>query len=465
MDPYSVDIARHYPVQGRPQFIHDRCYETAKKIYNPPVHPREPYESGRDLRRSPFWTREVELGAYFMESAGWERAHGYQSNEQRLATYMEQVPERRNEWDARHFWRVSNAEQLAMSDDVGMINISHFAIYDVAGPDAERFMEFLCVAKVGGDTPVGKGIYTHFLARNGGIRADLTVIRLAENKYRVVCGGPTGYRDYVWMLHMGQDHGFDVRFDDMSDHLAALGLWGPNARKTLEQFVEDPEELSNEAFPFGMTKNIWVRGAPVWAFRISYVGEQGWELFFPFSYGLKIWDLFYEAGVTPVGIETYANTRRLEKSLRLQNADLETNYNLYEAALARPKVKKADFFGKDEYLEQRARDHQPATLCTLTMADNVDSDGVARYPVGSGPILDADTKDVLVDSQGRRSYANSIAYGPSIGKNIILAYIPHERARQGSTFLLEYFGEHYPVTLDAVGYRALLDPENQRLKS
>ncbi len=465
VDPYGVDISRHYEVQGRPQYIYDRCFESAKKIYNPPVHPREPYETGRDLRRSPFWSRETELGGYFMEAAGWERAHGYQANEERLAKYMQRVPERKNEWDARHFWRVSNAEALAMSDDVGMINLSHFAIYDVFGPDAERFMEFLCVAKVGGGTPVGKGIYTHFLERNGGIRADLTVIRLEESKYRVVCGGPTGHRDYVWMLHMHQDHGYDVSIQDMSDYLATLGLWGPNARKTLEQFVEDPQELSNENFPFAMTKRIWLRGMPVWAFRISYVGEQGWELYFPFNYGLKIWDLFFEAGVVPVGIETYANARRLEKSLRLQNADLETNYNLYEAALARPKVKEAGFFGKDKYLEQRARDHQPALLCTLTMQDNVDSQGVARYPVGSWPILDADSKEVLVDGEGRRSYASSFEYGPSIEKNIILAYIPHDRAQEGNTFLVEYFCEHYPVKLEAVGYRALLDPENLRAKS
>jgi len=434
-------------------------------MYNPPVHTREPYVTGRDLRRSPFWVREQELGGYFMESAGWERAHGYQANEQRLAEYMERVPERANEWDARHFWRVSNAEQLAMSDDVGMINLSHFAIYDVVGPDAAAMMEYLCVAKVGGNTPVGKGIYTHFLERNGGIRADLTVIRLADDKYRVVCGGPTGHRDLVWMQLMQQDRGYDLRIEDRSDDLACLGLWGPNARTTLAQFLEDPDGISHENFPFATTKQIWLRGMPVWAFRISYVGEQGFELYFPFSYGLQIWDLLFEAGVVPVGIETYAKSRRMEKSLRLQNGDLETNYNLYEAGLARPKVKAADFFAKDQYLEQRARDHQPAILCTLTMEENVDSKGVARYPVGHWPILDADSKEVLIDSVGRRSYATSVEYGPSLGKNIVLGYIPHDQAREGKTFLMEYFGEHYPLKLAAAGYKALYDPENARLKS
>ena len=113
------------------------------------MHTREPYTKGRNLRRSPFWSREKDLGGYFMELAGWERAHGYASNEHLLEKYGERVPVRENEWDNRHFWRVSNAEHLAMSEDVGMINLSHFAVYDVAGSDAEALMEYLCVAKVG----------------------------------------------------------------------------------------------------------------------------------------------------------------------------------------------------------------------------------------------------------------------------------------------------------------------------
>jgi glycine cleavage system aminomethyltransferase T/glycine/D-amino acid oxidase-like deaminating enzyme len=466
LDPCGIDIARFYPVQKTPHHVQGRCREIARKIYDPPVHPREPFESGRDLRRSPFWPRERELGGYFMEVAGWERAHGYAANEARLDAYLERVPERPAEWDARHFWRVSNAEQLALSEDVGMINLSHFAIYDIAGRDAEALLERLSVARVGGDTPVGKGVYTHFLDAWGGVHSDLTIVRLAVDAFRVICGGDTGHRDLMWITRRAEAFGLTRwHLEDRTDGLATLGLWGPSARRLLQTLADDPAGLEDERFPFASARELRIQGLPVWAFRISYVGEQGWELYVPFSYGLALWDRLFEAGAIPVGIETYANSRRLEKSLRLQNVDLLTDYNLYEAGLARPKVKDADFHGKAAYLEQRQRPQQPATLCTLVMEAHQDAAGVPRYPVGQSPLLDPESGEVPVDDLGRRSYVTSIAYGPSLECNIALAYLPAEYAEAGRQLLMEYFGEHYPMRVAAVGYRALYDPENHRPRS
>ena len=464
IDHAKIDVSRFYPHQLDEEFIAGRCGEAAQKVYNPGIHPREPFATGRNVRRSPFYEREKELGGYFMEIGGWERAHGYAANEHLLEKYGNRVPVRESEWDNRHFWRVSNAEHLAMSDDCGIINLSHFAMFDVEGPDHVALMEWVCAAKIGGDANVGKGIYTHFLDDHGMVRADLTVFRMAD-RCRVVDGADAGPRDYHYLRRVAEDKGFDVTVTDVTEKFVTIGIWGPNARTTLAKVVADPDGLSRENFPFAAIKPIEIAGKRVSAFRISYVGEQGWELHMAYEDGLAVWDALRSTGVMAVGIETYANSRRMEKSLRLQNADLLTEYNLLEADLARPKVKDADFRGKAKHEEYRARSHQPAKLCTLVMTENRDLKGVARYPVGILPVLDPETGQPLVDELGRRSFTSSIAFGPTIGKTIALAYLPHAYAQEGRKLNVEYFGDMFPVDVAAVGYKALYDPENVKPRS
>ena len=464
IDHARIDYARFYPHQLEESFIEGRCREAAQKVYNPAIHPREPYATGRNVRRSPFYEREKELGGYFMELGGWERAHGYAANEHLLAKYGDRIPVRENEWDNRHFWRVSNAEHLAMSEDCGIVNLSHFAVFAVEGPDHVALMEWACAAKIGGDANIGKGVYTHFLDEEGMVRADLTVFRMAD-RCRVVDGADAGPRDFHYLRRVAADKGFDVTVTDVTEKIVTIGVWGPNARANLQKVVKDPEGLTQENFPFAAIKPIEIAGKAITAFRISYVGEQGFELHMAYDDGLAVWDALRSTGAIAVGIETYANSRRMEKSLRLQNADLLTEYNLFEADLARPKIKDVDFCGKAKHVAYRQRANQPAMLCTLVMTDNVDSRGVARFPVGSLPVMDPETGETLVDALGRRSYTTSIAYGPSIGKNIALAYLPWEYARKGRALLVQYFGDTYPVEVAAVGYKALYDPENLRPRS
>jgi glycine cleavage system aminomethyltransferase T/glycine/D-amino acid oxidase-like deaminating enzyme len=464
IDHHAVDYSRFYPHQMTEQFIWDRCTETAMKVYNPAVHPREPFSKGRNIRRSPFYEREVELGGHFMELGGWERAHGYAANEHLLEKYGNRVPVRENEWDNRHFWRVSNAEHLELTENCGIINLSHFAMYDIEGPDHVELMEWLCAAKIGGDANIGKGIYTHFLDDEGMVRADFTAIRMAD-RIRMINGADAGPRDFHYMRRVAEDKGFDVTITDVTEKYVTIGIWGPNARENLKKVVENPEGLDAENFPFAAIKPIRIAAKDVTAFRISYVGEQGWELHMRYEDGLAVWDALRSTGTIAVGVETYANTRRMEKSLRLQNADLLTEYNLLEADLARPKVKEADFCGKAKHVEYRARDNQPAMLCTLVMTDNVDSKGVARYPVGIMPVMEPETGETLVDELGRRSFTSSVAFGPTIGKNIALAYLPWSHCQEGRKLTVEYFGETYPVEVASVGYKPLYDPENLKPRS
>jgi glycine cleavage system aminomethyltransferase T/glycine/D-amino acid oxidase-like deaminating enzyme len=463
-DYSKLDYARFYDHQMQEDFIAGRCGETAQKVYNPAVHPREPFASGRNIKHSPFYEREKALGGYFMELGGWERAHGYAANEHLLAKYGDRVPVRENEWDNRHFWRVSNAEHLAMTEDVGMVNLSHFYIFDVEGPDHVEAMEWICAAKIGGDANIGKGIYTHFLDDKGMVRADLTVIRMPD-RCRVIDGADAGPRDLLYIKRLAEDKGWNIKVTDRSSELVTLGVWGPNARATLKKVVEDPGALDAENFPFAALRQIRIAGVNVTAFRISYVGEQGWELHMKYNDALPVWDALAAIGIMPFGVETYANTRRMEKSLRLQNADLLTEYNLIESDLQRPKVKEADFRGKAANMAHRAMAHQHAMLCTLTLEANVDAKGVKRYPVGTVPILDPATGETLVDALGRRSFSTSMAYGPTIGKTIMLAYLPHEKAVKGSRFEIEYFGDLYPVEVAGVGYEPLYDPESLKPRS
>jgi glycine cleavage system aminomethyltransferase T len=475
VDMHTADIARFYPAQKNRNYLRGRCYENAQKIYYPPVHPREPYATGRDLFRSPFFEREKELGGYFdNEVAGWERAYAYASNEEKLSPYLAKVPVRENEWDRRHVpYQTANAEHLAMSDGVGMINLSHFAIFDVEGPDAERLLETLSVAKVGGDRPAGSVVYTNFLDQQGGVHADLVICRRGDKLYRVITGGADGNRDWVTVRNHRDDHGLDAEITIRTHDLATLGFWGPRARETLGKFV-DPNNLSNEAFPFATAQALSLalrngKKVDVWAVRISYVGELGWELYLDNdpAIALPLYDALLDAGVVPVGIETYASSRRLEKCFRLQGADLETEWNAYESGVARAKVKSADFIGKEAYLA--SREQQPeAMLCTMTLDTLSVEGGTPRYPMGTWPIIDPTSKEVLVDGKGRRSYSTSTAFCPSLNEHVVMGYLPSKRARVGEKLVLEYFDEGgnglYPMTVRIVGRGSLFDPDNLRVR-
>jgi len=475
VDMHSFDISRFYPHQKEKDFVKTRAFENSQTIYTPAVHPREPYITQREMFVSPFYEREKELGGHFEnEVAGWERALAYMSNREKLDNYIKEVPLRENEWDTRHVpYDVANAEHLAMSDSVGMINLSHFPIMDIKGPDAERMLEYLSVAKVGGNTPEGKVIYTNFLDEDGGVHADLTISRLGSDSYRVVTGGADGNRDWVTLRNYRDDKGLDADINIRTHDIATIGLWGPKAVNALGNFI-DPNEIDINNFPFVTAKNLTLnllggKKVDVWAARISYVGESGWEIYFDNNKedGLALYDSLLEVGVVPVGIETYANSRRLEKSFRLQGADLETEYTAIEAAIQRPLVKEADFHGKAAHLSQR--DEDPcAILCTMTL-DDLNVSGNTRYPVGISPIIDPATGEVPIDTKGRRSYTTGMSYCPSLKKFVVMGYLPKEIAVQGKSLLIEYFNEGgdglYPMTVQIVGKGSLYDPTNERVRA
>jgi glycine cleavage system aminomethyltransferase T len=252
---------------------------------------------------------------------------------------------------------------------------------------------------------------------------------------------------------------------DLTSAWTTLGLWGPRARDVMQAVSAD--DYSHPGFPFGTCREVEVGGLTVLASRISYVGELGWELYVPMEQGAGLWDALWGAGaghgLVPVGIGVYGTTGRLEKGYRAYGNELESDYNLVEAGMTRPKVKEHAFIGKDAYLAQR--DAPPvAVLCTLTVDDHRSASGQLRYMLGGEPILSADG-EVLVDAKGRPSYVTSAGSGPSTGKHLLMAYLPAERARQGARLFVEYLGERYPVTVAVAGSTPLFDPGNERIRS
>jgi glycine cleavage system aminomethyltransferase T len=205
----------------------------------------------------------------------------------------------------------------------------------------------------------------------------------------------------------------------------------------------------------------------VLASRISYVGDLGWELYVPIEQGAGLWDTIWEAGkphrIVPAGIGVYGTTGRLEKCYRAFGFELDAEYDVVEAGMAWGKVKDEDFVGKEAHVRQREQ-APAATLCTLTVDDHTSSTGAKRYMLGREPIVTR-AGEPLTDGKGRRSYVTSAGAGPSLGKHILLAYLPPERANVGEQLAVEYLGERYPVTVEVVGSTPIFDPENARVRS
>ncbi len=460
IDPHGSDIARFYPHHHTSTHIKARTTEGFNKTYGI-VHPSEQWLTNRDVRLTPMNGRERELGAVFFEAAGWERPMWYESNAPLLETYADRLMAREAEWDARWWSPIISAEHLAMRDRVGIVDLSAFAIFDVSGPGALGYLQGLVVGQM--DVPVGRVVYTPLLNAAGGIVADLTIMRLGPQRFRVVTGGGMGMRDKKWFEdHLPTDG--SAQLFDATSALTTVGIWGPRARDVVAAVTSD--DVSDAGFPFGTCRTIDMGPIRTLASRISYVGELGWEIYAPMEEGLRLWDLLFEAGqrhgIAPVGIGVYATTGRLEKGYRAHGNELELDFDLVEAGMARPRVKDADFLGKAAYLEQRSRP-PAAILCTLTVDDNTSTSGVKRYMLGKEPILSLAGLP-LVDAKGRRSYVTSAGAGPSVGKHLLMAYLPPTYAVEGTKLVVEYFGEHYPVTVAVAGSRPLFDPQNLRIK-
>ena len=463
IDAHGADIARFYPEERSDEHIWARAAEHFNKTYGI-VHPAEQWETRRELTVSPYFSRQQDLGAFFFQARTWERPQWYASNADLAERYG--VTEREVEWDNRWWSPITVGEHLNLREHCGMVDLSAFQLFELTGPGAVEFADHLSVNKIG---PVGRATYTPWLTPDGGFHSDLTMHRLADDTVMVVTGVFDGGRDLHWIRkHMPRDG--SVTVTDRSREISTLGLWGPNAPALLATLTD--HDLTQEGSPYGSIVDVMLDcgGTDVAAklFRISYVGDTGWEIYVDWDDGPALWDALMANGRDPFGLRptgagVYSTSGRIEKGYRLQGAELESEYDPLEAGLARPRVKAADFIGKEAYLRAREQGEPEVLMCTLTVEDATDSRGRTRWLQGGNePILTLDGATIH-DSHDRVSRVTTAGYGPSVGKQILMAYLPRALAEPGTDLRVMYMNETFPVKV--VGTGGPFDPDDTRLKS
>lgn len=437
IDLRSADVRRFEDFAHSPSYVSERGAQNFREVYDV-VHPQQPPEHPRPVRTSPFHARQQQLGALFLEANGWERPHWFASNAGETAGREIAPP---GEWAGRYWSPNAAAEHLVTRERVAMFDMTSLARAEVGGPGALGLLQRLTTNQL--DRKPGYVTYTLMLEPTGGVRADITVARLAENTFQVGCNGQ---RDIAW-LKAHADSTTTVR--DITGGTCCIGLWGPYARDVLESLTSD--DVTHEGFRFFRAKQIFVGEVPVTALRLSYVGELGWELYTSAEFGLRLWDLLAAAGepygIIPGGRAAF-NGMRLEKGYRAWGSDMWSLHTPDEAGLAfAVKPDKGDFVGRDELLRRR---EEPVRrkLCCVSVDDGT-------VLMGSEPLFAHEAERESI------GFTTSAGYGYSLGESLAYAWLPSELAAEGTRAHVAYFGTRHPVTVTA---DPAFDPEMKRMR-
>ncbi|MGW7383162.1 GcvT family protein [Streptomyces sp. NPDC054794] len=435
-DLHECDLNRFEPHQLTPEYVLARDCQNFVEVYDI-LHPLQPSGKPRPIRTSPFYARQQERGAYFLEANGWERPQWYEANAGLVEGRSIPTP---NDWAAQYWSPIVGAEAQATRETVAMYDMTALKRLEVVGPGAAAFLERLCTGKVA--KSVGSVTYTLLLDHDGGIRSDVTVARLARDLFQV---GANGNLDLDWFSrHLPADGTVHVR--DITPGTCCIGLWGPLARKVLQPLTD--EDFSNDGLKYFRAKRAHIGSVPVTAMRLSYVGELGWELYTTADLGQKLWDTLWQAAEPLGGIVAGRgafNSLRLEKGYRSFGTDMTYEHDPYEAGVGfAVKLDKDDFVGKAA-LERRKADVRRRLTC-LTVDDP------QAVVMGKEPVYDGDRAV---------GYVTSAAYGYTIGKGIAYAWLPTELTTPGTTVHIGYFDQRVEAV---VAEEPLFDPTMSRLR-
>lgn len=457
-DLHECELGRFEPARLSPAYIEERGRQNFIEVYDV-VHPLQPMESPRPLRTAPFYVRQRELGAFFLEGGGWERPHWFAANAAALDALVRRPPAPgetvgdgtlpaqdrhvgrtlRDEWASRYWSPIAAAEAIATRERVALYDLTPLTRIEVSGPGALGLLQYLTTNDV--DRPVGSVTYTLLLDPGGGVRSDLTVARLGEELFQV---GANGNPDVAWLARHARDWPEPVHVRDITAGTCCIGVWGPRARDLVQPLTDI--DLSNDAFPYFAARTGYVGQVPVTALRVSYVGELGWELYATADLGLKLWDLLWRAGerigAAAAGRAAF-DSLRLEKGYRRAGVDMTTEHNPYEAGLGFAVRRDKDFVGRAALEGVTAETVRRRLVPLLT----------ERVVMGREPVYAEGRK-------GAVGYVTSAAFGHTIGRAIAYAWLPAELAEPGTNVTVAYFGR--PVAAQ-VAAEPLYDPERAKI--
>ena len=441
MDLVDVDIARYHRFQGNSKYLYERSAESLGAIYH--MHwPNRQHETARPARMSPLHDRLTARNACFGETAGWERAMWFAPpGEEPKDIYSHHWPN----------WYEHTAQECrAARTGVVMLDQSSFGKTLIQGNDACSFLQQLCAGDV--DVPEGKLIYTQMLNHRGGIEADITVDRLAEDRYMIVSSADTHSRDLAW-VEKNLPPKKRVAITDITSAYAVLSIQGPRSRDLLAS-VSDAD-LSNEAFPFLTSQEISVGYALVIAKRVTFIGELGWELHIPSEFAQSVFDVLLHAGqafaLRLAGYHALEHLR-CERAYREFGLDLAPDDTPFEAGLGfTVKMDKlGGFIGRDALVSQ----HGKVLNKRLVMFKLADSKAALFH-------------DELIRLEGNIvGYLSSGAYGFTLGHAVGMGYVHYpagvtKELVENGQFEIEIACERYPAV---ASLRAFYDPSGARVK-
>ena len=442
LDLWVVDIRRFSALHRDREWVKERTLEAYGKHYTVGF-PHEEYESGRNAIVSPLYDRLKAHGAVFGSKLGWERPNWFAP----AGTEPHDVYAMgRQNW----FGPVGDEHRL-VRDSVGLFDQSSFAKYEVTGRDAAAVLNGIAANSI--DKPVGRLTYTQLLNSRGGIECDLTIARLAEDRFYIVTG--TGFRthDLAWIAeHIPA--GADATISDVTEAHGTLSLMGPRARDVLAAVTT--ADVSNAAFPFGHVRILPIAGHDVRALRVTYVGELGWELHIPLGATGDVFDALLQAGkpygLKPVGYRALESLR-LEKGYRAWGSDITPNDTPFEAGLGWAVKLKSEkpFIGRDALLAKRDAPLKKRLATFTTEREDVVLLG----------------RETILRDGAFAGYLTSGGYGYTVEKPIGLGYVRHadgvsDDFLAGGRYELIVANEKVAATLHL---GPLYDPENLRVKA